>query len=209
MPKSAVTTRAVVSARINSSEPRGKRGNATQPHGHERLRCEGGRWEGRGGHAVRGKSKKNAVECSYAAPLRISSASAGGRGEKGERRGERSRCSPGGAGRVGGCRGRSQPAALGNRSRPSWQSYSQCFCDSKAGAEVSLPALLRLLTSFAFMMMILFLFLFLFFWGGRGGGRHTLFICPNQETFSRCWEKAARSALAASRASEFVRCSLG
>ena len=112
-----------MSALINSSEARGKRRSDTAPRPRESA-VRGG--SGAEGHAMRGKFNKNAVEGSFAAPLRISSASAGGRGEMGEGRGVRGeesllvgRGRGGGGWGVGGCRGRSHPAALGNRSRSS------------------------------------------------------------------------------------------
>lgn len=163
MPNSAVITRAVVSALINSSEARGKRRSDTAPRPRESA-VRGG--SGAEGHAMRGKFNKNAVEGSFAAPLRISSASAGGRGEMGEGRGvrgEESLLVGRGRGGGGGGSGAAGDAPTPQRSgtvlvRPSSQSYSQRFCDSKTGAEVSLRALLRLLTSFSFFRMILFLF---------------------------------------------------
>lgn len=66
---------------------------------------------------MRGKFNKNAVEGSFAAPLRISSASAGGRGEMGEGRGVRGEESLlVGRGRGGGVGGRGLQGTLPPRS---------------------------------------------------------------------------------------------
>lgn len=175
MPKSAVTTRAVVSARINSSEPRGKRGNETQPHGHERLRCAGGRWEGRGGHgAWKIQEKRRRVFLCCTSP-NLFCLGGWARGERREERGEESLLA--GRGREG--RGLQGPLPTRSARKPFSSLLAKLFVvllrleGRGRSFAPSFIAFINFLCLYDDDFVSVFVFVF---WGGEGEGEGTLYL---------------------------------